>query len=93
MVTIIFEAHGTTTDNEAKLASGWNDVGLSPLGEAQARELGERRKGEEIATVFCSDLMRSYRTAQLAFGRKLPIVEDRRLRECDYGDLNGEPSE
>lgn len=37
MVNIIFEAHGTTFDNEAHLASGHNDVGLSPLGESQSK--------------------------------------------------------
>ncbi len=26
MITIIFEAHSTTTDNEAHLASGHNDI-------------------------------------------------------------------
>ena len=30
MLTIIFEAHGTTFDNEARLASGFNDISLSP---------------------------------------------------------------
>ncbi|NCO25008.1 hypothetical protein GW901_00575 [Candidatus Parcubacteria bacterium] len=38
MVTIIFEAHGTTLDNEAHLASGHYDIVLSPLGEKQAKE-------------------------------------------------------
>ena len=37
-ITLIFEAHGTTFDNEAHLSSGWNDVALSPLGEQQSRE-------------------------------------------------------
>ena len=68
MVSIIFEAHGTTTDNEAKLASGWFDVALSALGETQAKELSERYKIEDFAAVFCSDLQRSYKTAEIAFG-------------------------
>ena len=39
-------------------------------------------------TVFCSDLLRSFRTAEIAFGdRSLSIVRDARLRECDYGDF------
>lgn len=32
MVTIIFEMHSTSLDNEKHLASGWNDVELSELG-------------------------------------------------------------
>lgn len=87
MVTIIFESHGTTFDNEAELSSGIFDVELSPLGERQAQELGERHKGDSFDVVFCSDLQRSYKTAEVAFtGRGFNIIKDARLRECDYGD-------
>lgn len=87
MVTIIFESHSTTFDNENHLASGWNDVELSPLGTKQAQELGERYKDQKFDAIFCSDLQRSYKTAEIAFDNKFPIIQDRRLRECDYGDL------
>lgn len=92
-IQIRFEAHCTTFDNEAKRASGWNDVALSPLGLKQAEELGERNKGKEYAAVFCSDLQRSYKTAEIAFdGTDIPIIKDKRLRECDYGQLTQHPS-
>jgi 2,3-bisphosphoglycerate-dependent phosphoglycerate mutase len=85
---VIFESHATSLDNEAGLASGWFDVSLSAKGEEQARVLGARRRNDRLATVFCSDLIRSIRTAEIAFGdRSLPIVRDARLRECNYGDL------
>jgi len=84
---IIFEAHSTSLDNEAHLASGWNDVELSEAGEQQAREMGQRYKGQKFDAIFCSDLQRSYLTAHLAFGDKFPIIHDVRLRECDYGDM------
>ncbi|MBU6501081.1 MAG: histidine phosphatase family protein [Patescibacteria group bacterium] len=93
MVEIIFEAHGTSFDNESGLASGWNDVALSPLGEKQAKELGERYKGDKFAAIFCSALQRSYRTGELAFGDKFPIIRDARLNECNYGDLTQGPGE
>lgn len=93
MVNIIFEAHSTTFDNEAHLFSGHNDVGLSPLGEKQAKELGERYKDGYFDAIFCSDMQRSYKTAEIAFGNKSPIIKDKRLRECDYGDLTGHPSD
>lgn len=70
-----------------------NDVALSAVGEKQAKELGERYPGEQFDAIFCSDLQRSYKTAQIAFGNKFPIIKDRRLRECDYGDLTLYPSE
>ena len=91
MITIIFESHSTTTDNEAKLAAGWNDVSLSELGMRQAKQLGKRYKDESFDAIFCSDLQRSYKTAELAFGSRYPIIKDERLRECNYGDLNGAP--
>ena len=86
MVTIIFEAHGTTFDNEKNLSSGHFDIELSPLGINQAKELGERYKNQNFDAIFCSDLQRSYKTAEIAFGNEFPIVKDKRLRECDYGD-------
>jgi broad specificity phosphatase PhoE len=94
MVTIIFEAHATSLDNEAGRASGWNDVDLSELGLRQALELGERYHGTLPDVVFCSDLHRSYKTAAIAFkDTHVPIYVDARLRECDYGKLTGEPNE
>ena len=93
MVTIIFEAHSTSYDNEAQKASGHYDVELSPLGEQQSKELGERYKDDHFDAIFCSDLQRSYKTAEIAFGSKFPIIKDARLRECDYGNLTRRSSE
>lgn len=94
MVEIIFESHGTTFDNETHLSSGHFDVALSPLGERQAKELGERYKNDNFDAIFCSDLQRSYKTGEIAFtGRGFQIVKDSRLRECDYGDKTRHPSE
>ncbi len=93
MTTIVFEAHGTTFDNEAHLSSGHNDVALSPLGEQQSKEMGERYTNDHFDAIFCSDLQRAYRSAEIGFGDKWPIIKDARLRECDYGDLTQSPSE
>ena len=95
MITIIFEPHATTQDNEARLASGWNDVRLSELGVQQAKELGERHKLEDFDAVFTSDLERAYKTATLAFADVDPkkLYMDWRLRECDYGELTQHPKE
>lgn len=93
MVTIVFESHSTTLDNQTHLSSGHFDVGLSELGVKQSKELGERYKNGSFDTIFCSDLQRSYKTAEIAFGNRFPIIKDARLRECDYGDLTRHPSE
>ena len=90
---IIFESHSTTLDNEKHLASGWNDVELSETGKKQAKELGERRKDEQFEAIFCSDLQRAYKTAEIAFGNKFSIFKDKRLRECNYGDLTSHPED
>ena len=93
MLTIIFEAHGTTFDNEAHLSSGHNDVALSPLGEQQSKEMGERYKNDYFDAIFVSDLQRAVRSAEIGFGNKWPIIQDERLRECNYGDFTQHPSE
>lgn len=82
-----------TEDNDRGLATGWGQGRLSKRGEVLARELGERGRGDRIAAVFVSDLYRAVQTAEIAFeGTDLPILHDWRLRECDYGDLNGKPA-
>lgn len=93
MVTIIFESHGTTTDNEKHVASGWADVELSALGIKQSKEMGERYKNDHFDAIFCSDLQRSYKSAEIAFGDKFKIEKSILLRECNYGDLTQHPSE
>ena len=45
-----------------------------------------------IDVVFASDLRRAVETAEIAFGETgVSVLLDWRLRECDYGDLNGAP--
>ena len=93
-VHIVFETHAISEDNELGVASGWSHSRLSDLGRRQARNLGERRRDDGIATVFSSDLRRAAETADLAFASGTPpILLDWRLRECDYGERNGDPAE
>ncbi|WP_166353210.1 histidine phosphatase family protein [Phytoactinopolyspora limicola] len=89
-VDLIYETHAITTDNEAGIASGWCPGQLSEAGRAAARQLGERRRSDGMAAVFTSDLQRAVDTAEIAFSASgISIHQDRRLRECNYGDLNG----
>ncbi len=91
-IKIWFEPHSTTTDNEAHLASGWNDVDLSELGIKQCIELLERSLSRELDAIFTSDLQRAVKSAvPTADELHIPIYVDRRLRECDYGDLTQKP--
>lgn len=88
-IAITYFVHGTTTDNEQDLSTGWLPGELSEVGIRQARELGEQVKDKTFDVVFCSDLKRAVDSARLAFGETYEIVPDARLRECNYGDLNG----
>jgi broad specificity phosphatase PhoE len=91
-VEIVFETHSISVDNELGVATGWLPGRLSARGKALAIELGERRRDDGIATVFSSDLARAVETAEIAFaGTGIPVVQDWRLRECNYGTLNGMP--
>lgn len=89
-VEIIYESHALTEDNEQGVATGWLPGELSELGRQRAAELGARYRHEDLAAVFASDLHRAVETAQLAFAdTSVPVRLDERLRECDYGKLNG----
>jgi broad specificity phosphatase PhoE len=89
---LVYETHSITVDNERGIATGWLPGELSAAGRRLARELGERRRDDGLACVFSSDLRRSVETTEIAFaGSGIPIRRDARLRECDYGELNGAP--
>ena len=91
-VKITYFVHGTTTDNEKEISSGWFDVGLSELGIKQSIELKDKRKDKKFDVVFCSDLKRAADSAKLTFEGVVPIISDERLRECNYGKYNAKPS-
>ncbi len=86
-VKITYFVHGTTTDNEKGLATGWQDGELSELGKSQAKKLGQLVTTKSFDAVFCSDLKRAIDSAQLAFGAKYKIISEKRLREINYGDF------
>ena len=90
-VNIVYFVHGTTTDNEAKLCSGWREAMLSDLGREQAHKLGNtsRKRGDRFDVVITSDLERAIETSNIAFP-ECEKLTDKRLRECNYGDLDGE---
>jgi broad specificity phosphatase PhoE len=90
-VKITYFVHGTTTDNEKELSTGQNPGELSDLGIRQSKELGEIIKDKKFDAIFSSDLKRAVDSANLTF--KKDSIRDKRLRECNYGDLNGAPED
>lgn len=92
-IKITYFVHGTTTDNEKHVSSGWKDVELSELGVQQSIDLKEQTKDKKFDVVFCSDLVRAKKSAELSWGGMYEIIPDARLRECNYGSLNGASSD
>lgn len=91
-VQITYFVHGTTTDNEQHISSGWKDVELSELGVQQSQDLTGQTEDKNFDVVFTSDLTRALDSAKIAWDGKYKIIPDARLRECNYGDYNGKPS-
>jgi len=89
---ITYFVHGTTTDNEKEISSGWYDVGLSDKGIKQSTDQKEQIRDKKFDVVFCSDLKRAVESAKLTFEGSVAIIQDERLRECNYGKLNANPS-
>lgn len=91
-ISVTYFVHGTTTDNEEDISSGNSDVELSDMGIQQSIALRDQIDIQSFDVVFCSDLTRAVNSAKLTFEDKVPIVVDDRLRECNYGDYNAQPS-
>lgn len=90
MVEITYFVHGTTVDNLNKKATGWLPGELSQKGIEQAKNLNKIIKDQYFDVVICSDLKRAIDSAKIDFeGRDIKIIQDSRIRECNYGDLDG----
>ena len=91
-VYITYFVHGTTKDNAEHKATGWNHGILSQLGIEQCKELSTQIITDQFDIVFSSDLHRAIDSAHYIFGDEIIIKADSRIRECNYGDLNGAAS-
>lgn len=91
-VQITYFVHGTTTDNEHDLATGWLPGELSEKGIEQSKDLKNLIGDKTFDAVFCSDLARAVHSAELNFGDSYSVIQNHDLRECNYGDLNGAPA-
>lgn len=91
MAKIFLFRHGQTDYNKNHLFCGKIDADINESGIEEAKQIGEKLKDEKVTRAYSSDQLRSKHTLELALnGRKnIPITEDPRLRERDYGDLTG----
>lgn len=86
--------HGQSVWNAANKFTGWTDVDLSEIGEKEAKNAGKELAEIAIDIVYTSDLKRAQRTAKIAMAQNRastnpPTIQDWRLNERHYGDLQG----
>jgi 2,3-bisphosphoglycerate-dependent phosphoglycerate mutase len=87
--------HGQSQWNLENRFTGWVDVDLSALGEAEARHAGEliAAAGLQFDRAYASVLTRAIRTADIALQAAgqlwIPMAKDWRLNERHYGALTG----
>lgn len=86
-VRVTLVRHGRTAWNAERRLLGWTDLPLDHEGAVQAVELGVRVGRAVHDTVWTSDLQRATETARLAGWA--PYAIDHRLREIDFGELEG----
>ncbi|MFY9782993.1 MAG: 2,3-bisphosphoglycerate-dependent phosphoglycerate mutase [Acidimicrobiales bacterium] len=96
MPDLILLRHGRSTWNDLNLFTGWQDVDLSPEGEAEAQVAGELLAAEkdlDLRVLHTSVLTRAIRTAEIALHATdrswLNVRRTWRLNERHYGDLTG----
>lgn len=85
-MTLWLVRHGDTEWSEQGRLCGWADPPLSPAGIEQAAKLHTRLRHRRFEGAWTSDLTRASEFARLSFGE---ARRDGRLREIDFGDLEG----
>jgi len=84
--------HGVTRDNSSGVFSGWRNVGLNEKGRNDAKIVALRLKDKKIDVAFHSGMKRSIETLNevLKYHKECNlIVEDPRIKERNYGQLQG----
>lgn len=90
MLTLFLVRHAETDWNAQHRYQGHSDLPLNKTGVEQANQLANRIKTQKFDHVFSSDLLRSVQTAEiLVDSRGIQIQTDRRLRELNFGILEG----
>ena len=92
---LVLLRHGESLWNLENRFTGWVEVPLSPKGEEEARQAGEKLKaaGLRFDCAFTSVLQRAIRTLEIVLEvlgqRDLPVEKDQAFNERHYGDLQG----
>lgn len=82
--------HGVTRWNKLKKVQGTMDIPLAPEGIELAEKTGKALRDVLFDICFTSPLTRARQTAQCVLGdREIPVIEDKRIQEIDFGVLEG----
>ncbi len=82
--------HGITEWNKLKKIQGVADIPLAEEGIALAKATGKALREIPFDLCFTSPLIRAKQTALLALEeRKIPLIEDKRIQEICFGELEG----
>ncbi|MDW0113903.1 histidine phosphatase family protein [Sporosarcina saromensis] len=82
--TLYLIRHLPTAGNRAKKYIGWTDEPIEPIAEPETFRLS----GMQQNIVYGSDLRRARQSANLFLPHAI-FHEDRRFRECHFGDFEG----
>ncbi|MGB7341183.1 MAG: histidine phosphatase family protein [Phototrophicaceae bacterium] len=90
MTTLWLIRHGQTDWNTEQRFQGTSDQPLNATGETQAASLAPRLQAMHFDGIYCSDLIRVKRTADLALaGNTDTVTYDARLQEFNFGAWEG----
>ena len=84
--------HGQTIWNAEGRPQGQHEypVPLTMDGREQAQKLADKLTDKKIKLIISSDLLRAQQTGEIVASKlNVPMELDKRLREVDYGILNG----
>lgn len=83
--------HGQTDWNRARRLQGRTDIPLNEWGRRVAELTREGLKDVAFDMAFTSPLIRAKETAEIILGdRNVPIIEDERIIEVNFGGYEGE---
>ena len=93
MPNLILVRHGESQWNLENRFTGWVDVPLSPKGEQEANQAGEKLKAYKFDKAYTSVLKRANDTLntilKISGQTGIPIEYDKALNERHYGALQG----
>ena len=93
MSILILVRHGQSVYNLENRFTGTLDIGLTPLGEEEAKQTGEKLKSYSFDVAYTSMLIRAQESLRIILEiigqTEIPILKSSALNERMYGSLQG----